>query len=278
MIAAGLALLPSAVATRRLPTWFLYAWLFGVLAPHAISATKTPSATLIAMPAAFLLLARLIAEAWRGDRRALATWAAVAILGAIRPGPIPRFGRGFPDPRVFGGVMLGATWVLEHLAWTLAAVAAVEGFARWRNRPGPAAGPWARLARPIALAATLVIAARVAVSAWVVTEGSENNPFVARLAESFRDRLPADAVLLFDGPDRGDHQLAMFLLDRTCYQLQGRPADEVARQVREAGGRPFVVTASAEPWPRRFEDPKDPRSLYEWQPAEVAAGPSSRPR
>ena len=55
MIAAGVALLGTSAIRRPggCPLWFLYAWLFGVLAPHAISATKTPSATLIAMPAAF---------------------------------------------------------------------------------------------------------------------------------------------------------------------------------------------------------------------------------
>ena len=94
MIAAGVALLGSALATRRMPLWFLYAWLFGVLAPHAVSATKTPSATLIAMPAAFLLLAHLIAEGWRGRPRALADLEKTAILtiGAIWPPTIGKFG------------------------------------------------------------------------------------------------------------------------------------------------------------------------------------------
>jgi hypothetical protein len=118
----------------------------------------------------------------------------------------------------------------------------------------------------------LIVGARVAKAAWDVTEGSENRPFVAELANFARDRLPKEAVLLFDGSHRGEHQLAMFLLDRTCYSLQGRPADEVARQVRDAGGLPFVVTDQPTPWPRRFAGKTDPRSLYEWQGPAVAAG------
>jgi hypothetical protein len=119
--------------------------------------------------------------------------------------------------------------------------------------------------------ATLVVAFRVTQAAWGVTETSENRPFVAELADFARDRLPDRAVLLFDGPDRGEHQLAMFLLDRTCYQLRGRRADDVARQVREAGGIPFVITAGPVPWPRRFASKDDPRGFYEWRtPAEVA--------
>ena len=277
LIAAGVALLGTAMARRRLPLWFLYAWLFGVLAPHAISATKTPSATLIAMPAGFLLIGHLIAEGWRGRPRALATWAAILLVEAIRPSPIGRFGRGYPAPPVFGGVMLQASWVFEHLALALAVVAAIEAISWWmaRTKRSGTSDPgtrWTRTLRIAALASTLIVGLRVAKTAWDVTEGSENRPFVAELAKFARDRLPKEAVLLFDGSHRGEHQLAMFLLDRTCYPLQGRPADEVARQVRDAGGLPFVVTDKPTPWPRRFTAKGDPRSLYEWQGPAVALG------
>ena len=135
---------------------------------------------------------------------------------------------------------------------------------------------WPGGLRLVALMATLIVAARVTQAAWDVTEMSENRPFVAELADFARDRLPDEAVLLFEGPDKGEHQLAMFLLDRTCYQLRGRPADQVARQVREAGGVPFVITAGPAPWPRRFAATVDPRGLHEWRaPAEVALAPHS---
>jgi hypothetical protein len=124
----------------------------------------------------------------------------------------------------------------------------------------------------------LIVGTRIATAAWHVTEGTENNPFVADLADFARDQLPKEAVLLFEGSDRGEHQLAMFLLDRTCYQLQGRPADDVARAVRDAGGIPFIVTAEAAPWPRRFVARRDPRALYEWHDSVVASGPADRPR
>jgi 4-amino-4-deoxy-L-arabinose transferase-like glycosyltransferase len=283
LIASGVALLGSALIARRMPLWFVFAWLFGVLAPHAVSATKTPSATLIAMPAGFLLLAHLIAEGWRGRPRHLATWAAIMAVGAIRPPTIGRFGRGYPDPPRFGGVMLQATWVLEHLAIALAIVGAIEAVRWWiaRGKPpstDPSWSPCRQGLRVAALAATLVVGARVAMTAWSVTDlGSENQPFVAELADFARGRLPDRAVLLFEGDDRGEHQLAMFLLDRTCYQLRGRPADEVARRVRDSGGLPFVVTGRPAPWPRRFATARDPRALYEWQGPAIAAGPGDRP-
>ena len=132
LIVAGLALLGTAWSGRRMPLWLLYAWLFGVLAPHAVSATKTPSATLIAMPAGFLLLGHLIAEGWRGRTRALAAWAAIMVVVVIRPETIGRFGRGFPVPPRFAGVMLQTTWVLEQLALALVVFAAIELISRWK--------------------------------------------------------------------------------------------------------------------------------------------------
>ena len=111
------------------------------------------------------------------------------------------------------------------------------------------------------------------------TRGARNRPFVAELAEFARDRLPKEAVLLFEVSNRGEHQLAMFLLDRTCYQLQGRPTDEVARQVRDAGGLPYIITANpGTPWNCRFVAKGDPRALYEWQAPAMASKPVERLR
>jgi hypothetical protein len=125
----------------------------------------------------------------------------------------------------------------------------------------------------VALASTLVVGFRVVTASWVVTQGTEERPFVAELADFAHDHLPENAVFLFDGGGKGDHQTAMFLLDRTCYLLRGRPIDEVAREVGEAGGIPYIVTANHEnaPWPLRFAGKLDPRGLYEWQTPMVAA-------
>ncbi len=272
LIVAALVLPGSAGRDRRLALWFLFGWLGGVLAPHLASATKTPSATLIALPAGLLLLAHLIAEGWRGERRALAGWAAVVVVGVVRPATIGRFGRGYPDPPSPLGVMLQASWVLEHLAVGFAVVGAFEVVERLRRREPKGDAPpsrdrWTRRVRCVALAATLILAARVMLAAWLVTEGGEGQPFVAELARRAGDRLPANAVLLFDGPDRGEHHLAMFLLDRTCYPLRGQPADEVARRIARAGGKPFVITTTtgATLWPRWFVGSGDPRGLFEWR-------------
>jgi 4-amino-4-deoxy-L-arabinose transferase len=272
MIAAGLALMGPMVASRRLPLWFVFAWLVGVLAPHTIAATKTPSATLIALPAGFLLLARLIREGWQERPRLLATWAAIMGVVAASPSRIGRFSRGFPQPPRFAGVMLEATWVFEHLAVAFAIVGVIElvdlGLFR-RGAKLPRIRHFCQHGlRVLAVSATLLVGYQVATAAWAVTQGSEDRPFVTELAGFARQNLPANAALLFDGGGKGDFQTAMFLLDRTCYLVGDRPIDDLARRIQDAGGIAYLVTARpmTGPWHRLFAGRNDPRMLYRWRP------------
>jgi hypothetical protein len=212
-------------------------------------------------------------EGWQGRSRYLATWAAILVVEAFASPTIGKFSRGFPSPRVFGGVMGQATWVFEHLAIAFAVVGVIELATFLQSRRAKPAGDrrFSRVQtalRIIAVGATLVVGYRVATAAWVVTRGTEDRPFVTELARfAALERLPENAVFLFDGGGKGDHQTAMFLLDRTCYLLNGRPVDGIARQIREAGGIPYLVTANPpDPtWTRRFTGTNDPRSLYEWK-------------
>ena len=66
ILTAGLVFIGKAVPGRHRGLWITYAWGLGVVVPHLFAETKTPSATLIALPAALLLLGHLIAEASRG--------------------------------------------------------------------------------------------------------------------------------------------------------------------------------------------------------------------
>ncbi len=265
VLAAGLVMIGPMVAGRRLPLWFVYAWLVGVLAPHTLAATKTPSATLIGLPAGFLLLARLIVDGWQGRSWLLASWASIMVVVAVVPVRIGPFSRGFPEPRIFGGVMVQSLWVFKHLALALV----VGGMIEWTRRrvtTSPSnADRWTRGLRVLALSATLVVSLRVGWSAWTVTRKSEDRPFVTELAEFARDRLPTNAVLLFDRGGKGDHQTAMFLLDRTCYPVMGRNLNDLAGQINRAGGIPYIVTAEqSKIWPLEFAGTTDPRGLYRW--------------
>src|SRR5262249_27990184 len=100
----------------------VYAWGLGVVLPHLFAVTKTPSATVLAMPALFLLLGCLVAEAWRGGFWPLAALTAVLSLSVLSPAVVKGPGHGYPDAPGFGGVMWQASWVLDHVLGAAALV------------------------------------------------------------------------------------------------------------------------------------------------------------
>ncbi len=238
-LVAGLALLGTAFAGRRTSLWFLYAWIVGVVTPHLLAATKTPSATLIALPASFLLVGRLASEALERGGWPLRAWAGVTVVSLVHPVDVRTWGRGYPSPPVFGGVMWQSTWIIGHLVAALGlalALGALDRTTRWRGPVGlrvRALGS-PRTLRVVASAGLVVLLMQGVHASWGVTR--KNWPCrVAGLASFARRHLPDRAVLLFAIEDRGEHQEAMFLSGRTSYQLRGRPIDDTARQASPRG-------------------------------------------
>ena len=282
VLVAALALLGRAVARRQASLWFTYAWVLGVLAPHVVAATKTPTATLIVMPASFLLLGHLISEALEGGGWPLASWVGIMAISLVAPAPIRPWGQGYPDPPVFAGVMRQSLWVLGHVAAAFGvALAIVAGtrLARGWAVGRPRDGAWnpGRALRFVALAGLTVLGAQAVYASWRVTIRNRKHPGLPEIAAFARSGLPPRAVLLFDGRDLGEHHATMFLADRTCYALRDRPVDVLARQVFREGGIPYVVSASpTHPWPMLFRSAADGRAIYQWYESPLASRP--RPR
>jgi hypothetical protein len=118
-VVAGVVLLGKAWVQRHTGLWLLYALALGVVVPHMLAATKTPSATVIAMPPLVLLLGSLVSEAWKRDRWAMAGLLGIMVMSLIFPAVIKDPGYGYPSPRMFGGVMWKATWVIYQVAGAL---------------------------------------------------------------------------------------------------------------------------------------------------------------
>ena len=60
----------------------------------------------------------------------------------------------------------------------------------------------------------------------------------------------------------------MFLFDRTCYALQNRPLNNLAQQIRQAGGEPFLLSDHPTPgWTPLLNPPTTGRNLYRWTPS-----------
>jgi hypothetical protein len=235
-----------------------------------LAVTKTPSATMLAMPALLLLLAHLVVEACRGERWPLTALATVLTMSIFVPAVVKEPGYGYPTPRVFAGVLQQTWWVIDQLAGTLALVAvlAIVGMV--------SGGAWngGRLARYLRLGAgafcALVLAwlgNQTIEAAWQVTCMNRGDPVSVEIGQFARRRLPDNAVLLCEERKGYEHLTLMFYSDRTCYGLRGRPLGELGREVLQAGGLPYVVSIRKLLLPAVYVSAADGPTIYEWKPA-----------
>ncbi len=266
MLVAALGLVSRAFSAREASLWLVYAWSLGVVAPLLMATTKTPSATLVALPALLLLLARLISEGWSGNRWPLALWTSITLVCLTVPGRLSVRVSGHRGPAVFAGEMRQSLWVVYHVAAAFA-VAAVLLFWLRRTR-GSAAS---RALRVVASVGTAVLVGQCVSASVLTVAKNPARPGCREMAEFVRARLPREAVLLFDGPNSGDHQELMMAADRPCYVLRDRKVEAVARCVLEHGGVPYLVSASPQPRPPLYRTTSGGRAIYAWS----ARGPAT---
>lgn len=264
--------LRKAAASRHTGLWLTLVWLVGVMVPHLLAESKTPSATVIAMPPFFLLLGHLIAKAFRGHRAALAALTGVTAIGLVFPAVAGQPERGYPDD--FAGVMLSAMWVVWHVIAALVLTALVEAVARrwrgaWTDRRRRIARDARRLGLAVSCAGLLVFGGRMLAATWRVIEWNRNDPAFTEIAAYARSELPDNAVLLVDefhdAAVIGEHKLIAFRANRTCYILYGRTLREDARRIVEAGGIPYLVSPRPLPFPRIYHSDRDRRTIYAFQ-------------
>jgi hypothetical protein len=241
-----------------------------VVLPHLFAVTKTPAATVIAVPPFLLLLAYLVTEAWRGGRGPLAALAAVLALSVLFPAVVKVPGYGYPPGRVFGGVMRQALWVLWHVAGALAVAAVLVSAAELARRLTPGAVALGRYVRVAALVFCLGVLGwlgfQTVQGAWKVTSTDSGDPSSVAVGRFAREHLPANAVLLCEEQYGEDPLAIMFYADRTCYSLRQGDADRMARQIVQAGGAPYIVSHRRLPLPRVSGSGEDGPSVYLWQP------------
>jgi 4-amino-4-deoxy-L-arabinose transferase-like glycosyltransferase/DNA-directed RNA polymerase subunit RPC12/RpoP len=277
VLVAGVVLLGKALPERHTGLALVYAWGLGVVLPHLVVTTKTPSATVLAMPPLLLLLGCLVAEAWRGERRALAALTGVLAMSFVFPAVIKNPGYGPPSPHVFAGVMRHSLWVVGQVAGALAVVAVVAVAGRLSRRRLAAAagalGPALRVAALVFCACALAWQGIETVrAAWRVTDRDVDDPSCEEVGEFARRSLPDNAVLLCEERRGDEHLTTMFYADRTCYALGRTDPDEMARRVLQAGGVPYVVSRRQLPLaPVHVSDGPGP-TVYLWQPPPPGVG------
>jgi 4-amino-4-deoxy-L-arabinose transferase-like glycosyltransferase len=274
VLVAAIVLVAKATAQRHAGLWLLYAWGLGVIIPHMAAVTKTPSATVIAMPAFLLLLGYLVAEAsrWKSNSGWLITWTAILLMALIMPAVVRNPGHGYSAGRTFGAVMQQSMWVIYHLAgaFSITAVLAIACAAIGRLGVGRETIA-ARVCRVTAMmfcaGAFAWLTMQSVVAAWNVTDRDINDPYSVEAGEFAREHLPEDAVLLCEERKGYEHLTIMFYADRTCYALDRGAQDEMARQIVVAGGTPYIVTRRSLPYVRVYVSQRQGPSVYRWQPA-----------
>jgi 4-amino-4-deoxy-L-arabinose transferase-like glycosyltransferase len=257
VIVATVVLIPRLVRTRDVGLLLTYAWGFGVLVPHMLATSKTPSATLIGWPAFLLVLSGMIVRGIDGDVVCLVGWLVAAMLAVILPGTIPPSGFGYPDPPRFAAVLRQNIWVVWH---ALVGIAVALG-AGWAFR-----GSLPRRGRVVVIViaslATILLTARVTRLGWQVTERNRSTPSFYQLAAFVEANLPPDAVLLMEPRQKEEHIIAMFFVDRTIYTVGPETIPQMARQVREGGGRPYLLSNRSLPLPALSDRFLDELRIY----------------
>jgi hypothetical protein len=265
VLVAGIVLLPGAVARRDLSMCFLYAWALGVLVPHLLAVTKTPSATVIAMPALLLLLAAFIVRAFRREFVPLVALTAVLAISVVFPAVVNSPGIGYPDKTL--GVLHRSRWVIDHVAFALAPVVLVAGLAAW-FRPQRAKGGATLMSAPAVAAVLFSIGALIWLgsvtlrSALDVTSRNENDLALVEIGAYIRRELPANTVLTCEHETDGEHLTLMFYSGRSSYAGRWRALDDMCQQIVRAGGAPYAVSSRALPLQRVFTSSDQQRSVY----------------
>jgi hypothetical protein len=247
VLTAMIVLFGKAIGQRHAGVWLLYAWSLGVVVPHLFAVTKTPSATVLALPASLLFFGFLISSATRGERWSVVALAAILFMCVVMPPVVNRPGHGFPQLSGFGGVMRQTLWVVYHLAAVLGALAffgvillLVRTIARL---DGATFGIWLGRAALVPCAGVMIwLSWQTVAAAWRVTDADLNDPGSVEVGRFVRAQLPEHSVLICEQRKGYESSVLMFYTGRTCYPLSARGHELMAQRIQENGGEPYLVT------------------------------------
>ena len=250
LIAAMLCLIVVMFKRWQLAELFVLAWGIGVIVPHTLAETKTPSATMIAVPPLLICLAAVISRAWqRRDWIYTAIWMAGMLAITIISG-----GRTRVESRdQFDGLKKIAPfiqtnfWIVEQLIGfgvLLAIFAGVYMLVRHRNVQR---WIWFGL-RTVALIIALFYAGRYVHTAYSVTERNSQVPLYETSGPRLQREMPENACFFLDDERVGAHFDLMYYADRSTYQIynkhmkEPRDFESQAEIARKAGAIPYLFS------------------------------------
>ena len=250
LVAAVLCLLVVMFRRWNLAELFVLAWGIGVIVPHTLAHTKTPSATMIAVPPLLICLAAVISRAWqRRDWIYTSIWSAGMLAIMIISG-----GRTLVKSRdQFDGLKKIAPfietnfWITEQLIGFGVLLTVFAGIYMLVRQYNLQKWLWLGL-RTVALIIALFYAGRYVHAAYGVTERNSRIPLYEKSGPRLQHEMPENACFFLDDERVGAHFDLMYYADRSTYQIYNQhmkePRDFVsqAKIAREAGAIPYLFS------------------------------------
>ena len=267
LVAAVLCLIVIMLRRWKLAELFVLAWGIGVIVPHTLAQTKTPSATMIAVPPLLICLAAVISRAWqRRDWVYTSVWAAGMFAITIISG-----GRTLVNSRdQFDGLKSVAPfiqtnfWITEQLIGFGVLLAIFAGLYTLIRQHNSQRWIWLGL-RTVALIIAMFYAGHYVHAAYKVTERNSEVPLYVTSGQRLQRELPENACFFLDDERVGAHFDLMYYADRSTYQIYNehmeKPRDfkSQAKKAREAGAIPYLfsVKKTASDYPLFIEGEVD---------------------
>ena len=273
LFAVVLCLLVVMFKRWRLPELFVLVWGIGVIVPHTLAETKTPSATMIAVPPLLICLAAVISRAWqRRDWFYTAIWSAamlsivsIAAIATITKGRI-RIRNIIPLDGIksFAPFIHKNFWIIDQLIVFGVLLAIFVGFYRLIREKEWQGWIWMG-ARIVALAIVVLFAGRYVYAAYKVTERNAQLPLYVVSGERIQREMPKNICFFLDDERTGAHFDLMYYADRSTYQIYNTHMEaprDVARQAMEAraaGAIPYLfsIKETEYSYPLLIEDEVD---------------------
>ena len=257
LFAVVLCLLVVMFRRWRLPELFVLAWGIGVILPHTLAETKTPSATMISVPALVMCLAAVISRAYQFRYNESMT----NDLFPQRGNGIMEH-HGWPYTAIWGASMLSiavisiANTLVHSGKWLTVSVPgkgvgffqfdSIKGFAPFTHKHFVIIEQlivfglllavfyviyrllrqkeWLRVVwigvRVVALVLALFYAGRYVYAAYNVTERNEQIPLYVESGKRIQQEMPDNVCFFLDEQRSGAHFDLMYYADRSTYPLK----------------------------------------------------------
>ena len=249
LVAAVLCLIVVLFKRWQLAELFVLAWGIGVIVPHTLAQTKTPSATMIAVPPLLICLAVVISRSWqKRDWIYTSIWAAGMFAITVISGgrTLVESRDQFDELNMVAPFLQTNFWIIEQLIGFSVLLAIFAGVYRLTQQNSQR---WVLFGlRTIALVIALFYAGYYVHAAYKVTEQNSKVPLYEVSGQRLQHELPENACFFLDDERVGAHFDLMYYADRSTYLIynkhmkKSRDFKSQAKKARAAGAIPYLFS------------------------------------